>query len=360
MFRSNRVGYAYYVGGLMLQLLREKYGEEGIVKALQLWAKDAPQSKVFKEAFGLGLEEFDNLFEKEIEKRVGGYRIVPDYSLIYNRLLSERDKNPKDGLVDVKLGFAHLRRGELVDAGSYLDQARRKGAGDKPLAILLDAFLKWNSNRRAAVRGLLENYIAKGGESFQARMMLAQIVARAGEAEADKVIEHLKMAKKDWPLRAAGANPYSLLYREYMRREMPKEALKELEEQSAILATSVPIRLRLAREYRRENRVDDGIRVLEEALRISNFERNVHDALLPLYRERKDAKKAIRSGRCRVALRTEEDADEDVAGMWLDLADVYLDAGQVKEARAAFDEAKKLADAETLPRIAEVERRLGA
>jgi len=45
--------------------------------------------------------------------------------------------------------------------------------------------------------------------------------------------------------------------------------------------------------------------------------------------------------------------------MWLDLADVLLDAGQVKEARAALDEAKKLTDAEALPRIAEVERRLG-
>ena len=63
------------------------------------------------------------------------------------------------------------------------------------------------------------------------------------------------------------------------------------------------------------------------------------------------------AGQEREGLRAEEeDADEDVAAMWLDLADVLLDAGQAKEARAAFDEAKKLADAETLPRIAEIER----
>ena len=66
--------------------------------------------------------------------------------------------------------------------------------------------------------------------------------------------------------------------------------------------------------------------------------------------------------------------------MWLDLAEVLLDAGQdspqdapgqlgdldfpdrdlAKEARAAYDEATKLADAETLPRIAEVGQRFGA
>ena len=99
---------------------------------------------------------------------------------------------------------------------------------------------------------------------------------------------------------------------------------------------------------------------VEEALRINNFMRGVHDLLVPLYREAKQLKKAVRSARCRVALRTEEDADEDVARMWLDLADVLLDAGQVREARAALDEAKKLTDAEALPRIAEVEKRIGA
>ena len=360
MFRSARVGYAYYVGGLMMQMLRAKYGEEGIVKALKLWADDASQAKVFKEAFGLQMDEFDVLFKAEVKKRVDGYRIVPNYGLIYGKLRKQRQENPKDGMIDVKIGFAHLRSNELVDAGNYLDQARRKGVGDKPLTILLDAEIKWVAGDGAAARKSLDAFFAAGGEDFDARMKLARLLASGGDQNSDKVIKHLQQAKKDWPLRAGGANPYTLLYREYMKLEMPKKALQELEQQAAILTDSIPLRLRLAREYELANRDDDALRVLEECIRVSPFVRAVHDALLPLYVASKQSEKAIRAARCRVALRDEEDADEDVAGRWLDLADVLLDAGQAAEARTAFDEAKKLADVETLPRIAEVEKRFGA
>jgi len=360
MFRSSRVGYAYYVGGLMLQFLREKYGEEGIVKALKLWATDTPQEKVFREAFDLGLEEFDKLFREVVAKRVSSYNLTPNFALIYTDLLRQVDKEPKNGVIDAKIGLAHIRRGQLVDAGSYLDQARRKGAGDDPLALLLDAHLKYRSNNRPGARETLNKYFAKGGGAFNAHMMMVTLLSGAGEENAEALVKHLKAAKKAWPLRATGAtNPYSLLYREYLRMDKPAEALAELEQQTAILATNIPIRMRLAREYMNGERTADAIRVLEEALGISTFDGAVHATLVPLYRSTKQTKKAIRSARCRVALRTDEDADQDVAAMWLDLADVLLDAGQVKEARAALDEAKNLTDAEALPRIAEVERRLG-
>jgi uncharacterized protein HemY len=191
-------------------------------------------------------------------------------------------------------------------------------------------------------------------------MMMVTILAQRNERDSDAVISHLKKAKQDWPLRVAGTSPYSLLSRIYMRRDMEKEALRETEERAAILDRDVDVRLQLAREYAREGQTEAQIRVLEEALRVNNFERGLHEALVPLYRTSKQWKKAVRSARCQVALRTEEDTDEFVAGMWLDLAEVLLDAGQVREARAALDEAKKLTDAESLPRIAEVEKRFGA
>jgi len=360
MFRSSRIAYAYYVGGLMMQMIRREWGEEGIVKALRLWGKDTPQTEVLGQAFGVTPDEFDARFREEVKKRVESYRIVPNYALIYLALMEARNKNPKDGLIDVKLGWAHLRRNELVDAGSYLDSAQRKGAGDDPLAILLEANLKWRSRDLAGTEALLDKFFAKGGEDYDARLMMVTILAQKGERDSDRVVAHLKQAKKDWPLHASGTSPYVLLQRIYLGKDMPAEALKELEERAAILDRDIDVRQQLAREYARLNRIEDQIRVLEEALRITTFARPLHDELVPLYRKAGQFKKAIRSARCRVALRAEEDSDEDVAGMWLDLADVLLDAGQVREARAALDEAKKLVDAETLPRIAEVEKRIGA
>jgi len=263
-------------------------------------------------------------------------------------------------MVDVNLGWAHLRRNEIVDAGSYLDSAQRKRAGEEPLAILLEAMLKWRSRDLPGAETLLKKFFEKGGEDFDARMMMVTILAQRGDRDSDAVVEHLKQAKKNWPLRASGTNPYSLLQRIYLSRDEPEKALKELEERAAIVDRDIGARLQLVREYERLGRAEDQIRVLEEALRVNTFVRRVHDLLVPLYRKSGAFKKAVRSARCRVALRTDEDTDEHVAGMWLDLADVLLDAGQAKEARAALDEAKKLADAETLPRIAEVEKRFGA
>ncbi|MEM8884082.1 MAG: tetratricopeptide repeat protein [Planctomycetota bacterium] len=361
MFRSNRVGYAYYVGGLMLELIREKWGEEGIVKALKLWAKDASQASVFREAFGISMGEFDKMFRARVKERVDRYRIVPNYALIYVQLLEQRKKNPKDGLVDTKLGWAHLRRNQMVDAGAALDSARRKGVGDDPLTILLAASLRFRARDAAGTERELKRFFDKGGEDFDARMMMVQVLGVKGDRDSDAVVAHLEQARKNWPMRAGGtASPYSILERIYLARQQPEKALAILEEQASILTNDVPIRLRLSLEYGRVKRIADQVRVLEEALRINTFDRKVHDALLPLYREQADWKKAARSARCRVALRADEDSDEEVAATWLDLAEVLLEAGQVKEARAAFEEAKKLADAESLPRIAEFEKRLGA
>ncbi|MHC4408712.1 MAG: tetratricopeptide repeat protein, partial [Planctomycetota bacterium] len=195
MFRSNRIAYAYYVGGLMMQMIRREWGEEGIVKALRLWAKDAPQGEVFEKAFSISMEEFDKRFLAEVKKRVESYRLVPNYALIYLKLLKEREAKPKDGLVDVKIGWAHLRRNEIVDAGSYLDSGQRKGAGEDPLAILLAANLKWRSRDLPGTESLLKKYFAKGGEDFDARMMMVTILAQRNERDSDAVTQRARFGR---------------------------------------------------------------------------------------------------------------------------------------------------------------------
>ena len=86
----------------------------------------------------------------------------------------------------------------------------------------------------------------------------------------------------------------------------------------------------------------------------------MHKALLPLYRQLKETKKAVRAARCIVELRAEEDGDEQIALAWCDLAEALIEDGQRKEARSALDEAKRFVPAgDELERLKELETRLG-
>ena len=354
MFRSPRVAFAYHVAGLMLQFLKERSGEKGIVKALRLYGKDTRMRRVFREAFELELEEFDKQFAQFIEKRVQAYKIQPNYNVILAQLRSQALKDPTNGKVLIKLAWAYYQRRKFVDSGAYLDRVRKHLPENHPQVLLLDANLSLRAGRQDRARDLFERFFKAGGDDFHARMTMAGFVAGKDKARFEK---ELKAAKACWPLRVSGRNPYALLRRLYMTDGRDADALKELEELAAIASKSIGARLQLAREYGRAGRDKDAIRVLEEALRITVFDARVLGGLLPLYRKAKAHEKAIRAARCRVALRNEKDEDVVIGNRWLDLTEVLLEAGKVGEAKVAFAEAKKLADPED-PRVAEVKARL--
>jgi lipopolysaccharide biosynthesis regulator YciM len=123
-------------------------------------------------------------------------------------------------------------------------------------------------------------------------------------------------------------------------------------------------RLALAREYATAGENKKAVRTLEEALGITLYARQIHQAILPLYRAVGERKKAVRAARCVVALPAEEDTDEAKANMYCDLAEVLLEDGRKEEASAALQTVRKLVEdghvaAEDLPRLAEIEKRLG-
>ncbi|MHC4578344.1 MAG: tetratricopeptide repeat protein [Planctomycetota bacterium] len=341
MFRGPRVAYAYYVGGLMLQFLQERAGEEGIVKALRLYGEDRPMREVFLEAFTIELEEFDTKFAAYVGQRVQRYRRVPDYRLLMEPLREKVLANPADGDSLLQLAWAYFQAGEIVNAGATLEQAlRHVKLDERPLALLLNAHLARRAERPEKARRYFEAFFEAGGEDFDARMIMAAHHLTAGEEE--KYVDALLKAKAAWPLRIGGRNPYALLRSHYLAKGRRAAALQILEEHARIASRSIRLRLALAREYAQGGRDEDAIRVLEEALRVTVFNRPVHEGLVPLYRAARARKKAIRSARCVVALRDDQDSDEEVGKRWLDLAEVLVEDDQKAEAKAALVEAEKL------------------
>jgi tetratricopeptide (TPR) repeat protein len=341
MFRTSRVAYAYYVGGLMLKFLADRSGEEGIVKALRLYGEDRPMREVFQKAFSIELEEFDTKFAQYIGERVKHYKRVPNYALLMEELRERVLKNPQDGDALLRLAWAYFQTDEFVNAGARLEQALRHLELEKtPLALLLSGHLARRAQRPERAREAYEAFFAAGGENFLARMIMAAHYSTSGEE--GKYVEALEKAKAAWPVRVGGRNPYTMLRSYHMAQGNRGAALQVLEEQTRIASRSIGLRLTLAREYAQRARHGDAIRVLEEALRVTVFDRNLHEALLPLYRATKARKKAVRAARCAVALRAEQDSDEDLGLRWLVLAEVLLEDGRRDEAKVALAEAEKL------------------
>lgn len=355
MFRTPDVGYAYYVGGWMLRFLRERAGEAALVKALRVWSKDRPMEEVFREAFGLELKNFDALFHEYVGQRVSAYRLQPDYARSLANLKARAAKHPDDGVTLLRIAFGHFSRNEFVDAGAYLERARRNLPPDDPDPKLLDAYLSLQAGRKERGRALLEEFFSLGGEGFAPRVRLAELLA--GPGEEDRAAEMWKAAKRCFPVVAEGrSNPYSRLAAYYKERGMLEEALREKEEQSRVLPTHIPLRLELAQLYLERSRNADAVRVLEEALRVNLFDVRIHRILLPLYREGGEKEKALRAARCAVALLDEKTPDSVAADYWLDLCREHLEGGRREEARAALEEAKRRS--EEAPRVAEYEERL--
>ncbi len=349
MFRTERVGFAYYLGGLMLAYLHSVAGEEGIVKALGLYGEDKPMEEVFEKSFGLKLHEFDAKFRDFLGERMKGWHRVPNYSVVFQALREKAITDPNDGENLLKLAWAHFFRKEFVEAGAKLQLARTKIDPKHALSVLLEAQL-----RPASARASLDAFFAAGGDDFDARLIQAGFLRREGKADA--FVAALEKAHAAWPMSPA---PLEDLRRYYTAEGRADEALRILEQEARLASTSLPIRYQLAKEYAARGRDADALKALEEAANINPFNAEIHVASLPLYRKVGDKKKAVRAARCLVALRGEQDTDEEMASRWLSLAEVLLEDGQPKEAATALQEAERLAPDEQADRRNELKKKLG-
>jgi len=354
VFRTPQVGLAYYLGGLMLQYLQSVAGEEGIVKALRLYGEDKPMEEVFDKAFGLKLEEFDAKFRDFLGARMKGWHRVPDFSVVFDALRERAITNPEDGENLLKLAWAHFERKEYVEAGAKLQLAREKIDPAHPLSRLLEVKLLERQGRADRAKPILDAFFAAGGEDFDARILEASFLRRDAKKEA--FVAALEKAAADWP---TSSIPLEHLRRYYTAEGRAEESLKILEQEARLAPRSTSVRLQLAKEYASRGRDADALRALEESFNITPFLPEAHLAAIPLYRKTGDLKKAVRSARCLVALRGEQDTDEEMAGRWLTLAEVLLEDGQKQEAGTALKEAARLAPDGNAEQRSELEKKLG-
>lgn len=273
-FRGPDIMFAYYQGGLIAAHLQQERGFEVIPKMLRAFAADRTTARVFQEVLGLELAQYDELFERYVAGRVGGYRLVPTWDDRSLKALEERvAKEPTDGEAWARLGWAHLQRNRAIDAGAALLKAEAHAPGH-PEVRLLKARVAERSGRQDLAEQHYREALAAGVEDFHLRLFLADR-ALAGPGPSAAALEHLEAAKRCFPAYIGRDSPYLQLARLYRGEGEMAKAIAELEAYAAIAAEDYDVRRELKGWYLAQEDWEAVARVSEEMNDVSPFGANV-------------------------------------------------------------------------------------
>jgi tetratricopeptide (TPR) repeat protein len=194
-FRTPRIGFAYYQGGLWAEFVAERYGFDRILAMLDAYADDAQTPDVVRTVFGKEPAVLDEEFLAYLnDTRIAGRKVQVTHSSSARRAMRERLKSaPEDASLLVDLAWAHYQAGKEVDADVYLDRALRieptHAAG-----LRLAAQRSMDRGRPDLARENLEAAFTNGGEEFYAALLLAHVCLADGDRKRSE--EALRIAQR--------------------------------------------------------------------------------------------------------------------------------------------------------------------
>lgn len=120
--RPHDRGLAYAQGNWMVEFMNRRFGDDALVRLLELYATGMPQSRAMPEALGIPCEEFEREFLEFARAEVKQWGLAPEPSM--EALMRERrDANPEESAA-----YRSLLAGTLADTAALLaDQVGRPG-----------------------------------------------------------------------------------------------------------------------------------------------------------------------------------------------------------------------------------------
>ncbi|MFO0982128.1 MAG: hypothetical protein U1E76_10385 [Planctomycetota bacterium] len=277
-FRSSRISFGYYQGGLICEFIATEHGFQKLVEMLKLYGEDQETPEVVAAALHCSPEEFDQQFLSWIwETRLKDVKLVPFYSPQKKDMLKAQALAAKhDAELFAKVGFAYLRLGNPVDSDDYLRRAQTADP-DNGLAHLLAGEKRFAKHDLAQAEALYRKGIDRGVEDMFVWLKIAEI----HRSDADRAIEEdaLKRAKACFPRYVGQPNAYVLLANLYEKTSRHEAALHELESLCAIDETAFEPRLKLAQAAAQAGDYASQVKWLKGAIEIDPFVRDIHRQL---------------------------------------------------------------------------------
>ena len=276
LFRGPRILFGYYQGGLIVELIEQRYGFDKALELLRGFGDDLNLEEVFERALGMSSRKFDRIFLDHVEKNLlRGLKLVPrfdDAALSRRMVAAKRDDSDLQSRIDLCWGA--LQRDNPVDAGRWLADVLRADPENAQAMLLRAEMLRRRGQLQEAVEFWRRGF-QNGADDFDSRITFGDVLLKLEDAAG--AIDQWQRAKACWPMcteqQTAPELRLAKLYRSQGERT---QAQMEMKSYCRRTARAFAPRYTLAEfEKEADNRRGE-LQFLIECNRIDPFYRELH------------------------------------------------------------------------------------
>jgi tetratricopeptide (TPR) repeat protein len=317
-FRGPRILFGYYQGGLLCQMLIDRYGFAPMIRLLEAFDEGLDLDGAFAQVFDLTPEEVDRDFLTFIGTVVEPLKIEPAWqpARIASLRLRLRKDPPKEPEQLARwsedwctLAWGSWQQGKSVDAEQALRVLASAGAAELPRALFLRGHLAHARGDIDEAKELWQRGFDAGGEEFFTRM--ARGTLAVGEEDWERAESDFLAAERDFPGFDSKLGSAELaLGQVYSSTEREEERHRAHERWLAYNADDYALRLEVARWHALNQRPAEASRLFEEAMQVDPFRRGLHREWGEALRAMSRHEEALREFRVAQKVPPELDADE--------------------------------------------------
>lgn len=283
-FRGPRIIFGYYEGGLVCEVLIERFGFPPVIRLLEAFDRGLDLDQALDTVYGMTPEELDAALQELVDEKLAGISIEPRWdprTLPRMRLgLSTKMPESADEIADwqeawTTQAWGAWQQGRQIDAEEALRQARRAERVSPRVLFLLGDMAQRAGRPREAVEHW-EAAIAAGGEDFHARLQLGNL--RQGLGELEEAEAHYLAAERAFPgYDNADLAAELKLVSLYIEMDRKDAAMAAAQRYMRYDAGSYSWRRRLGKWHADNDRFDQAAYFYHEANEIDPFSRALHE-----------------------------------------------------------------------------------
>jgi Tfp pilus assembly protein PilF len=279
------LSFAYFQSYLVVEYIAEAYGFESLLSLIHEYARIRPETDMFQDVFGIGIEEFDAGFSSWIQQRVDDINVYV-----------HSEDTPDEGA-----GHGH-------------------GIRENNSAVMAELY---NS---ASLQQYMRGRIEREARDFQAHLQLGIVLFR--EQAYDEAIGHLMQANEILPDYSGYPSPALVLSQVYEAMGNQEARLQWLEIMLENQQHDFSSPLLLANDALDRGDLERAGYFLERALAVNPYRADIHHAGARLARELGDTARTVQQYEVLLVLDQSDPVDART-----NLAQAYLDNNQTPEAR---------------------------
>ncbi len=283
-FRTSRILFGYYQGGLLCEMWIARHGFAPMVRLLEAFDRGLDLDQALAQVFNTSPEQVDHEFRAYVVELTKDLAIEPRWSPA--KLAAARATFARQSASDSAsareawssaghvVALGEWQSGAQIDAEEALRRLKQAGV-DTPRLDFLRAQIALKAGRGAEARAAFERAVAAGGRDYSAFLALAAMHQQAGDsAQALAELERAEAAFPGYPDEAYAAE---LAQAEiHLRAGREDEAWRARERWLSYNSDAFDFRLELARRALHAKDDARAARWFEEANQIDPFLRTLH------------------------------------------------------------------------------------